>query len=69
MVSARQFLMLCTLALLLVPMVAWAITRAECTQNYNACTANCRAMPDPKLRAACWPACMAVYAGCLAVAN
>lgn len=69
MMSTRRLLLLCVLVLLFIPLVAWAVTKAECTQNYNACTANCRTMPDPKLRAACWPACMAVYAGCLAVAD
>lgn len=69
MQSMRWLRWVFVLATLFVPLVAWAVSKAECTQNYNACTTGCRAMPDPKLRAACWPACMAVYAGCLAVAN
>ena len=62
-----RFLVL--LVALLVPVVAWAMTKAECTSNYNSCTAGCRTLADPKLRAACWPACMTVYAGCLAIAK
>ena len=54
---------------LLLPVVAWAMTKAECTSSYNSCTTGCRSLPDPKLRAACWPACMTVYAACLAIAE
>jgi len=67
--SARWAFCLTFLVALLVPLVARAVTKAECSRQYNACTAGCRAMADPRLRAACWPACMAAYAGCLAIAK
>jgi hypothetical protein len=69
MTASRWVLLLTLLVMLLIPLVAWAMTKAECTRQYNACTAGCRAMADPRLRAACWPACMAAYAGCLAIAK
>lgn len=72
MTASRRVLLLCLLVALVAlvrPLAAWAMTKAECTRNYEACTAGCRAMADPRLRMACWPACMTVYAGCLAIAQ
>ena len=69
MIASQWVLLLTLLVLLLVPLVAWAVTKAECTRTYNSCTDGCRGMADPRLRAACWPACMAAYAGCLAIAK
>jgi hypothetical protein len=69
MTAWRGLFFLFLLAALLVPLIAWAMTKAECARNYEACTASCRGIADPRLRAACWPACMTVYAGCLAVAK
>lgn len=69
MKTLGRLLWLGLLLVLIVPVIAHAMTKAECSRNYEACTAGCRAMADPRLRAACWPACMTVYAGCLAIAK
>jgi len=68
--NARRGLCAASLLLLLcVPWLAWAVTKADCARTDESCTAGCRALADPRLRAACWPACMTAYAGCLALAQ
>jgi hypothetical protein len=69
MLSVRRIVLLVAMLCLLIPLVAWAMTKADCTKQYDACCILCRGMADPRLRTACWPACMTVYAGCLAVAK
>jgi len=67
---ARLALLICIfVAVIAVPLVVWALTKAQCTSTYQSCCATCRSMPDPRLRAACWPACMTAYAACLAIAK
>jgi hypothetical protein len=69
MSSTRWVLFIIVSIFLCIPLAAWAMTKAECTKQYDACTTLCRGMADVRLRTACWPACMTVYAGCLALAK
>lgn len=41
-------------------------TPGNCYKAYTRCSARCRRIPNPRGRAICWGACMAVFAICLA---